>query len=53
MFSQFQYIFLKEKRKKEKNKRESFCLGGFGRVVKVFGENTTRRVEIFIKTRRA
>jgi hypothetical protein len=50
----FAQTFLKEKRKKGKKRKEKALekvVVGLGD--KVFGKNTTRRVEIFIKTRRA
>ena len=39
--------------KKKTKKKESRLSGGKGWTDKVFGKNTTRRVEIFFKTRRA
>jgi hypothetical protein len=45
--------FFKREEKKGKKKRESFPKGGSRKLSRFLKENTTRRVEIFFKTRRA
>ena len=45
--------FKREKKKGKKRKEKAFGQVGMDRAVKVFWKNTTKRVEIFSKTRRA